>query len=219
MGKQTCKGNCCGCFTTADTWSCGAVICMSIVGGLIMLCLVRRLLYHYYPGLIILSPTAMYQHRQRGAATPSSFLQQYAASSQCHGINSCERGSSRVYRYSAHRGTHHAGSCASAGSGQAGRNAQELAEQSSEMEAGNAPGNKRASAVFMNPDSTYSYALKEEELPPAEQCPRDSQQAETSSSVMAPIVQLPVHQVSPVEEGSRTSTVADQSSQTRPTGQ
>ena len=63
---------------------------MSIVGGLIMLCLVRRLLYHYYPGLIILSPTAMYQHRQRGAATPFSFLQQYAASSQCHGINSCD---------------------------------------------------------------------------------------------------------------------------------
>ena len=61
------------------------------------------------------------------------------------------------------------------------------------MEAGTAEGHKRVSAVvFMNPDSTYSYAVKEEEeATSAEHSMRDQLQAEAARSGMPPSAEGP----------------------------
>ena len=47
---------------------------MSIVGGLVLLCLLRRVAYHYYPGLVFLSPSTMYLYRQQRGATHISYF-------------------------------------------------------------------------------------------------------------------------------------------------
>lgn len=83
------------------------------------------------------------------------------------------------------------------------QNSQELAQQTSNMEAGTALGNKRVSAVvFMNPDSTFSYAVKEEEGSSAEHSVRDQLQAQAVRSGRPP---SPEVSSAPVDQGALTS--------------
>ncbi len=241
-GEKLCKDHELACgwetrkwsFAVAFTWllTCEhvhTVICMSIVGGLILLCLVRRVLFHYYPGLIILSPTAMLLHRQRGAQGLLSYLQALR-----NPLLSVPAGASEPlnlefpwFQSSRHHGTPVRDtfnlvlklSFLLAGTAQAARNAQELAQQTSNMEAGCAAGNKRSSAVFLNPDSTYSYALKEEEPRSSEQNARNAQQPDNISTVVPQNAQIPVDGVPPLEEVSRTSSIPAQIIQMRGTGQ
>ncbi|BDA43408.1 probable LRR receptor-like serine/threonine-protein kinase [Coccomyxa sp. Obi] len=159
----SCNRNTCAAFPISILAQ--AVICMSIVGGLVLLCLLRRVAYHYYPGLIILSPTAMYLHRQ----------QRELARSQ---------------------------------------NTQELVQQTSNMEAGTALGSKRASAVFVNPDSTYSYAVREVEASSAEHSVRDQLEAEAARSGISPTAEAssaPGDQGAVTLQGTRTPTSSDAS--------
>ena len=45
--------------------SCHAVICVSIVCGLIVLCMLRRLIQHYYPNALLIYPVAPRMERRQ----------------------------------------------------------------------------------------------------------------------------------------------------------
>lgn len=94
------------------------------------------------------------------------------------------------------------------------RDGQELAQQTSDMEAGAASGSKRTSAVFVNPDSTYTYAVREEEASSGEHSMRYQAQAQPATSCMpstAGVPSAPGDQGALTVQGSRTPTNSDAS--------
>ena len=48
-----------------DIRNCHAVICVSIVCGLIVLCMLRRLIQHYYPNALLIYPVAPRMERRQ----------------------------------------------------------------------------------------------------------------------------------------------------------
>ena len=53
-----------------ESQSCGAVICVSIVCGLILLCVLRRLVQHYYPNALLIYPVAPRMQRRSPGELP-----------------------------------------------------------------------------------------------------------------------------------------------------